>query len=202
MYNYDLGRTPSPWPPAVCDWSRQWLSNCSWLGEICLIVGFLPERFNGSWNTRNTAKRWSQILRFVSQCLEMTFQAIHRNHYSRCFRKSAVNPIGLFCSLLGSERFKSWWRNIESMNELTLFWVFLMSLSLLKKIYIEKPQMIDPHKGGPSFTPRFCVSSEFWLVEVETVAGRGSAGPGCDSVPVARRLPRWRHRPFFSKGGF
>ena len=26
------------------------------------------------------------------------------------------------------------------------------------------------------------------------MAGRGSAGPGCDSVPVARRLPRWRHR--------
>lgn len=73
---------------------------------------------------------------------------------------------------------------------------------IIKKTYIEKPQMIDPHKGGPSFTPRFCVSSEFWLVEVETVAGRGSAGPGCDSVPVARRLPRWRHRPLFSKGGF
>ena len=32
-------------------------TDCSWLGEIWLIVGFLPERFNGTWNTTNTAKK-------------------------------------------------------------------------------------------------------------------------------------------------
>lgn len=38
----------------------------------------------------------------------------------------------LDCSetLLDSERFKSWWRNIESMNELTFVLVFLKSLLL------------------------------------------------------------------------